>query len=187
MRIISGTNRGRKLTPPVSLPVRPTTDFAKEGLFNLLANLIDFDKISVLDIFSGTGNIAYEFASRGSKSITAVDQNKACAKYITDTAEKIGFKNLDVFNRDAFSFLKTTPKTYDLIFADPPYDMENTENIHEIVFERKLLNKNGLLVIEHSAAKHFAYLDHFLQVRNYGSVHFSFFKCEDKETQSEQE
>lgn len=182
MRIISGTNRGRKLTPPQNLPVRPTTDFAKEGLFNIIANYVDFENLIVLDLFSGTGNISYEFASRGAKSVIAVDQNKACTKYIGDTVTKIGFKNVEVYNRDAFSFLKTTVKTYDLIFADPPYDMENSEMIHQIVFERNLLNKNGLLIIEHPETRNFAYLDHFSTVRNYGKVHFSFFKKEIEES-----
>src|SRR5690625_1984773 len=121
MRIISGKHKGRRFSPPKKLPVRPTTDIAKEGLFNILWNRYDFTQLKVLDLFSGTGNISFEFASRGSSDITAVDQHYGCLKFIKRTAESLG-ENIRPLKNDVFRFLQHSPQSYDLIFADPPYD-----------------------------------------------------------------
>lgn len=176
MRIISGHNRGRKITPPKNLPVRPTTDFAKEGLFNILANRIDFEAIKVLDLFAGTGNISYEFASRGSISIKAVDINNQCVEFIRKTAEDLKFNHLRSIKSNVFQYLNNTVDSFDLIFADPPYDMEESINIPDLVFENELLNDTGILVIEHSRKLSFAEHSNFSEHRKYGNVNYSFFK-----------
>lgn len=177
MRIISGSQKGRKIKAPKKLPVRPTTDLAKESLFNILNNHYYFDAISVIDLFSGTGNIAFEFASRGTKKIQAVDNNYHCIKFIHKTSASFGF-SINTYKSDVLKFLEKTPLTTDIIFADPPYDMDLDKflDIINIVFERKLLNQNGLLIIEHS--KHMDISDNifFSQSKKYGNSVFSFFE-----------
>ena len=177
MRIISGTHKGKRLTAPKNLPVRPTTDFAKESLFNILNNRIDFFETKVLDLFSGTGNIAYEFASRGSQSITAVDKHFGCCKYISKTAEELDFP-IRVVKSDVFGFLEKHTETYDLIFADPPYalDLSDFEAIVVKAMAGSLLNEDGDLIIEHPKHTDLSHLNSFDEVRRYGGSCFSFFK-----------
>jgi len=176
MRIIRGTHGGRKILPPSNLPVRPTTDLAKESLFNILENHIYFEDLQVLDLFAGTGSISYEFASRGSKSVLAVDINPRCVKFISETAIKMNFSQLRAIRTSAFSFLQKNSVQYDLIFADPPYDLEGIEMIAELVISRSLLKDGGWLIIEHDKSHDFASFPGFHQVRNYGKVNFSFFR-----------
>lgn len=176
MRIISGTHKSRSIKAPKNLPVRPTTDFAKESLFNILNNNFDFTSLKVLDLFSGTGNISYEFASRGFAEITAVESNYNCYSFIKKTAAELDFKNMKVVKNDVFSFLKNCMEKYDLIFADPPYEMEGIEKIPALIFENNLLNDNGWLIIEHSAQTKYTDQQRLLQKRNYGKVNFSIFK-----------
>lgn len=176
MRIISGSHRGRIINPPKYFTARPTTDRAKEGLFNILDNNIYFEKIKALDLFAGTGSISYELASRDCLDITAVEQNKKYAGFIQQTAEKLNFEQLIVINTDAIQFLNKTNIKYDLIFADPPFDMPDFDKIPHIVFEKQLLNTDGWLVIEHPPEVNFAGNKHLLKTRNYGKVHFSFFE-----------
>ena len=177
MRIISGSQKGRKIKAPKKLPVRPTTDLAKESLFNILNNYYYFDTISVIDLFSGTGNIAFEFASRGTKKIHAVDNNYHCIKFIDKTSASFGF-SINSYKNDVLKFLEKTPLTTDIIFADPPYDMdlEKFLEIITIVFDRKLLNQDGLLIVEHS--KHMDVSDNifFRDSKKYGNSVFSFFE-----------
>ena len=177
MRIISGHLKGRRIKAPKNLPVRPTTDMAKEALFNILNNQYYFDEISVLDLFAGTGNISYEFASRGSAQITTVDNHFGCIKFINNTTEDLQIQ-LSTIKSDVFKFLEHTPQKFDIIFADPPYDLELEQFnlISKIVAERMLLNEEGVLIIEH--AKHTKLLEEngFSQTRNYGSSAFTFFK-----------
>jgi len=175
VRIISGKNRGRKIVAPANLPVRPTTDMAKESLFNILNNYIDFKDLDVLDLFAGTGNISYEFASRESKTITSVDNNHACTRFISQTAEKLNYDNLYVIQSDFMAFINNTIKKWDLIFADPPYNMANIETIPNIIFEKKLLNNNGWLIVEHNKNIDFSNHPKFNNHRAYGKVNFSFF------------
>ena len=162
---------------PRTLPVRPTTDLAKESLFNILNNRIDFTDCSVLDLFGGTGNISYEFASRGAENITTVDSHYACTKFIQKTADQLDLP-IAVIKADVYKFLEKTDQSFDIIFADPPYDFseEKFKEIIELVFVRKLLNDNGLLVVEHS--KFMDFTDHptYLESRRYGASVFSFFK-----------
>jgi 16S rRNA (guanine(966)-N(2))-methyltransferase RsmD len=176
MRIIRGTHGGRKILAPANLPVRPTTDLAKESLFNILDNHIYFEDIEVLDLFAGTGSISYEFASRGSKSVVAVDINPRCVGFIADTASKLNFGQLRVIRTTAAGFLERTSARFDLIFADPPYDLEGIEGIAEVVFKRELLRENGWLIIEHDKSHDFSTFTGFFQQRNYGKVNFSFFR-----------
>ncbi|CAA0198651.1 putative methyltransferase [Tenacibaculum maritimum] len=179
MRIISGKYKGRRLTAPKNLPVRPTTDMAKESLFNILNNLYYFDAISVMDLFSGTGNISFEFASRGSKEIYAVDQHFACIKFIQSIAENLNF-DIHTYKSDVYKFLEKTPLKTDVIFADPPYDFEKQEflKIVNTVFERNLLNDDGLLIVEHSKHTDLSSHPKHSYDKRYGGNVFSFFEKE---------
>ena len=174
MRIIGGRFRGKNIKVPGDLPVRPTTDFAKEGLFNILNNRMNFDELSVLDLFSGTGHISLEFASRGAGQVVAVDSSFKCAGFLRSVSNELGL-NINAIKGDVFSFLKNNHSRYDLIFADPPYDLEGIPGIHELVFSNNLLNENGWLIIEHGPKTNLESLPHFLQHRKYGNVNFSFF------------
>lgn len=175
MRIISGKHRGRKIISPKNLPVRPTTDLSKESLFNILNNYFNFEDNKVLDLFSGTGNITYEFASRYCVDITAVDKNYKCFSFIKETVEKLGFENIKVVKSDVFKFLKYCNSKFDIIFADPPYDMEGLKNIPSIIFENNLLEKDGWLIVEHSISMDFSESRNFHDKRNYGQSVFSIF------------
>lgn len=178
MRIISGTFKGRRITAPKKLPVRPTTDMAKEGLFNILNNHFYFDEIAVLDLFAGTGNISYEFASRGSSKITAVDADQGCVQFIDKTSNAFEM-GIMVVKSDVFSFLEKTALNFDIIFADPPYDMplQDFERIVELAFKRDLLLPDGRLIIEHPKQMDLSHLDNFISKRKYGGSVFSFFQA----------
>ncbi len=175
MRIISGKYKRRIISPPNNLPVRPTTDMAKESLFNILGNYIDFKEIDVLDLFAGTGNISYEFVSRGCSTVTSVDLDFGCVKFIKETAQKLDMMEVNVIKVDAFKFLETTKLKYDLIFADPPYKLVNINNISNMVFNNDLLKNNGWLVIEHPGELDLSDHPRFYEHRKYGRVNFSFF------------
>ncbi|MFA5782026.1 MAG: RsmD family RNA methyltransferase [Bacteroidales bacterium] len=175
MRIVSGTHKGRLIHPTSNMAVRPTTDFAKESLFNILNNRIDFEETSVLDLFAGTGSITYEFASRGAKDITAIDINPRCCEFIRTTAATYGFLNITAVRADMFAFLGFCKVQYNLIFADPPYDMKNISLLPDLIFNNKLLNDGGLFILEHSRYQNFTKHPAFFEHRNYGKVNFSFF------------
>ncbi|MBW6492041.1 MAG: RsmD family RNA methyltransferase [Lentimicrobium sp.] len=176
MRIISGTHKSRQIHAPKNLPVRPTTDIAKEALFNILINNFDLEDVQVLDLFAGTGNITYEFASRGALGVTSIDKDLRCVNFIRKTAMDLGFEAILSFRSDAFRFLKNSENTYDIIFCDPPYELEGIEEIPVSVFERRLLKDEGWLILEHSRDYDFSKLPGFLQQRKYGKVNFSIFK-----------
>ncbi len=176
MRIISGKLKGIRFNPPKNLPVRPTTDMAKEALFNILQNQIDIDFIKVLDLFSGTGNISLEFASRNAISITSVDKNFGCFNYLKKIAEEQKIDNLNAIKADVFKFLNEETEKFDLIFADPPYDLNRIPEIATIVFEKDLLNENGILIIEHQSMQDLSNHPNFTDKRVYGYSAFSFFK-----------
>lgn len=182
MRIISGKYKGRRITAPKNLPVRPTTDMAKESLFNILNNHFYFDEVSVIDLFAGTGNISFEFASRGTKEIYAIDKHFACTRFIHDTAKDFDLP-IQAYKSDVFKFLEKTTLTADIIFADPPYDFESEKflQIVDLIFKNNVLNEEGILVIEHS--KHTDLSDHpnYEYSKKYGGNVFSFF--ENKELQ----
>lgn len=178
MRIISGIHKGRIMHPPKNLPVRPTTDFAKESLFNILNNHIDFEGIKVLDLFCGTGNISFEFSSRGSNDVTSVDDNYHCCDFVKKTSADFKMDQIKVVKSDVFSFLKKIANTYDIIFADPPYIIElpKLELIIELVFSKNLLKPDGWLIIEHSEQADLSVHPCFFEHRKYGNVNFSFFR-----------
>lgn len=178
MRIIGGKYRGKVFSPPSNFKARPTTDFAKEALFNILQNNFNFENLDVLDLFSGTGSISYEFASRGCKSLIAVESNYNHVKYIEKQFEALGFSQVKVYKSDVFRFLNTCNKKFDIIFADPPYDMDNIEEIYNSVFRNELLTGSSWLIIEHSDSNDFSEFPHFYMLKKYGSVHFSFFDPE---------
>jgi 16S rRNA (guanine(966)-N(2))-methyltransferase RsmD len=177
VRIISGSLKGILITPPKGLPVRPTTDRAKESLFNIIENNFHMDELDVLDLFSGTGNISYEFASRGAQKITAVDLNFKCVEFIKSMKQKHALSNLDVQKKDAFTFLKSALTPYDIIFADAPYAHRDINQIPKLVAERKLLNPNGWLIVEHENTLDLDKEPNFLNKRVYGQSCFSFFSA----------
>ena len=172
MRIISGTHKGRRLMAPNSLPVRPTTDRAKESLFNIIENRYYFDGKNVLDLFSGTGNIAYEFASRGCEEILAIDNNYQCINYIEETAKDLDF-NISTIKSDCLQYLKNCKQQFNFIFADPPYSYEEYQQLKEVIIDNNLIKKDGLLIIEHD--KETSFEADNLELRKYGTVHFSLF------------
>ena len=176
MRIISGTHKGRPIVTPANLPVRPTTDLAKESLFNILNNSFDFEDLEVMDLFSGTGSISFEFASRGAKRIVVVDNNYRCAEFIRKASQGFGFNNIITVQRaNVFSFLKYPQAPFDLIFADPPYEMEDIKGIPDLIFNNNLLKEEGWFVLEHSRDQDFESHPYFLQHRKYGKVNFTIF------------
>lgn len=179
MRIISGSHKSRQIRAPKNLPVRPTTDMAKEALFNILVNNFDLEEVIVLDLFAGTGNITYEFASRGAKGVTSIDTELRCIDFIRTTAKELDFEAVLAFRSDAFKFLQNSQNTYDIIFCDPPYDLEGIEALPQIVSEKKLLKPEGWLVVEHSKRVDLSNLPGFNQQRKYGSVNFSIFTNND--------
>lgn len=177
MRIIGGRLKGLRIQAPQKLPVRPTTDLAKEALFNILNNEFDFEAIRVLDLFSGTGNITLEFASRAVPNITSVDRYKGCILFLKSMLEKYDLKQVKTVQADVFKFLEMEYEPYDLIFADPPYDLPQLSSIPQKVFEKNLIKPGGYLIVEHPSMKK---LDHpyFKEQRSYGSSSFSFFSPE---------
>ncbi|RNL83130.1 methyltransferase domain-containing protein [Sinomicrobium pectinilyticum] len=180
MRIISGKYRGKRLMAPKKLPVRPTTDFAKEALFNILENHFYLQEITVLDLFAGTGNISYEFASRGCQAVTSVDAHPACVQFIQKTAGELDFP-IRAIRSDVFRFLDKARTRTDVVFADPPYEMapEEFARIPELVFTNDLLEKDGLLIVEHSKFTNMEHLPYFSFEKKYGNCVFSFFEWPD--------
>jgi 16S rRNA (guanine(966)-N(2))-methyltransferase RsmD len=185
MRIISGKHKGRRLVAPKNLPVRPTTDMCKESLFNILNNYFNFHGLKVLDLFSGTGNISYEFASRGAGPITSVDGDFGCVNFIKKTASDLDL-DISVLKSDVFKFLDKSKASYDIIFADPPYDLdqEQFEKIIQLIFDNELLEEEGMLIVEHSKHTKLDHMMHFSFAKNYGGSVFSFYEVESDEEES---
>ena len=178
MRIIGGRNKRRTINPPANLRARPTTDFAKENLFNVIGNYFDFEQVEVLDLFSGTGSISYEFASRGAGRVVSVELNPVHHKFIAGMAAELKYEGMTAIRTNAFVYLKSIKDSFDIIFADPPYDLEGIEKIPDAVFSRGLLRAGGWLIVEHSSDKDFSDHDHYLETRRYGSVNFSIFSSD---------
>jgi 16S rRNA (guanine966-N2)-methyltransferase len=181
LRIISGTYKGRAIHPPKNFKARPTTDFAKESLFNILNNNFDFSEIKALDLFSGTGSISLELASRGCSDITSVELNYNHYSFIKKTAFDMQFSQLKVIRADVFKYLKSCKGTYDLIFADPPYEMEKIESIPDLILERNILSDEGWFILEHGSRNDFTQHPSFKEQRVYGSVNFSVFESSKKQ------
>lgn len=176
MRIVSGEFKGRHFAPPKNFAARPTTDFAKESIFNIINNHFYFEDISVLDLFAGTGSISFEFASRGCKSIQLVELNQNHYNFIRKVIDELKLKQIATLRLNAFRYLQSCKSQFDIIFADPPYEMKGIDEIPALVFEKQLLKPEGWLIVEHSKNTDLSKLNHFTEVRNYGSVHFSIFK-----------
>jgi 16S rRNA (guanine(966)-N(2))-methyltransferase RsmD len=180
MRIISGSLRGRRIHPPSGLPVRPTTDFAREALFNVLNNILDFETTRVLDLFAGTGSISFEFISRGCPEVTAVDQHPRCTGFIYKTARELGIQNLQAIKANAFTFAAKPRGAWDLVFADPPYDLPQLPSLPALILEGNILADGGLFILEHPGKYSFESQPGFDQHRKYGEVNFSFFRKAEK-------
>lgn len=182
MRIISGKHKGRRITAPKNLPVRPTTDMSKEALFNILNNHFNFHGLKVLDLFSGTGNISYEFASRGSGPITSVDGDMGCVNFIKKTASELDL-DITALKSDVFSYIEKSKSTFDIIFADPPYNLEQKdfEKVIQLIFEHELLDEEGMLIVEHSKHTKLNHLINFSFAKQYGGSVFSFYEFESEE------
>ena len=176
MRIISGTLKGRIVQAPSNLPVRPTTDYARTGLFNVLNSRICFEDISFLDLFSGTGIISLEMTSRGCNNIIAIDNNRNCVQFLQNTMTNWKVSGIRVIKEDVFKFLNTTQIRVDLIFADPPYASKNLEDIPKLIIQKNLIKSGGLLILEHGVEYDFKDSPHFTEVRMYGNVNFSIFQ-----------
>lgn len=177
MRIISGKYKGRRISAPTNITARPTTDFAKEGLFNLLNNRIDFDDIQVLDLFAGTGSISFEFASRNCSNVISVEQNEKHCAFIRKITSELKIDNMTLLKTDVFRFIDTCHMQFDMIFADPPYELARLAELPDLIFSKKLLKSDGLFVLEHSSKNDFRNHPNFADHRNYGNVNLSFFEC----------
>lgn len=181
MRIISGKLGGRKINPPVKMPyTRPTTDIAKEGLFNILQNRISFEDIKTLDLFGGTGCISYELASRGASNLTIIEKDRIMYEFIKKNIETLGILNCNVVNRDVFDFLKVCDEPFNFIFAGPPYALGPIDELPKIIVTKKLIAAGGFFVLEHTPANNYEKFEGFVMMRNYGTTQFSFFNCDKK-------
>lgn len=176
MRIISGKYGGRRLSPPKNITARPTTDFAKESLFNLLNNRMDFEGIDVLDLFAGTGGIGLECVSRGAREVTSVEIAHVQQNWIIACCRQLGIRNLSLIRGDVFKFISACRTKYDFIFADPPYALEQLPTLPDVILGQDLLKEEGWLVIEHGKDTDFTTHPRHVETRTYGSVHFSFFQ-----------
>lgn len=195
MRIISGTYKGRRISPPKNISARPTTDFAKESLFNLLNNRMDFEGIDMLDLFAGTGSIGLEFISRGARDVIAVEMAHTQQNFIIQTCKLLKIKNLNLIRGDVFKFINSCKMQFDFIYADPPYDLPQLSKIPDLIFKdnpstnmtdsvdansnhdhNTLLKPDGIFVLEHSKNNDFSTHPHYVETRKYGNVHFSFFE-----------
>jgi 16S rRNA (guanine966-N2)-methyltransferase len=176
LRIVGGSHKGRNIEVSKAFSSRPTTDFAKEGLFNILANHFDFEDITVLDLFAGTGSISFEFASRGCRNIDLVDINTRSVQFIGKISNELEIEGIRPVHLDAFKFISICKKQYNLIFADPPYEMKNLKAIPDHILSHNLLLPGGWFILEHPRAIHFNNNPSCFDERRYGNVHFSFFK-----------
>jgi 16S rRNA (guanine966-N2)-methyltransferase len=175
LRIIGGTHRGRRINPSSNFKARPTTDFAREGLFNILNNRVDFDSIDVLDLFAGTGSISYEFASRGVKSVHLVEKDFNHISGIKKILKDMYFQNIKAIHIDVKTYLKTCSAKYDIVFADPPYKLSWLKELPDIVTQAGIIKEGGVFILEHPRDLSFGHHKLFFEHRNYGGVNFSFF------------
>ncbi|MFQ3579178.1 MAG: 16S rRNA (guanine(966)-N(2))-methyltransferase RsmD [Bacteroidales bacterium] len=179
MRIISGKYKGKTIQVPTNYKLRPTTDFAKESLFNIISNFFDFENLKVLDLFAGTGSITLEFCSRGVEHITSVEKQPLHSKFIANICAELEFKQVQIITADVFKYIEKLNESFDIIFADPPYKLPNINIIPDIIFNNKILSRNGILIIEHGSTTSFLQHKQFYTFKKYGSVHFSFFEHKD--------
>ena len=176
MRIIGGKLKGKVILPPAGYQARPTTDFAKEGLFNILDNEYEFEDLKVLDLFGGTGSIAFEFASRGAARVYCVEMARENASFIKTEAQRLGLSNVTMVRDNVFDFLPICRERFDLVFADPPYALEGLEKLPDLVFAADILYPERYFILEHGDEHSFVNHPRFAKERHYGRVHFSFFE-----------
>ena len=176
MRIIGGKYKGRRIVPHGNFKARPTTDFAREGLFNILNNRVDFETVNVLDLFSGTGSISYEFASRGAASVHLVEKDPNHISGIKQTIKEFNIENIKPIRIDVKAYLKTCSVRYDIVFADPPYELSWLRELPDLVIEAGVIKEEGFFILEHPKTLSFASHKSFFEHRNYGGVNFSFFR-----------
>jgi 16S rRNA (guanine966-N2)-methyltransferase len=176
LRIIGGKYKSRRIIPPLNFKARPTTDFAREGLFNILNNRVDFETINVLDLFSGTGSISYEFASRGALSVHLVEKDLKHISGIKRIIKDLDLKNIKTIHIDVRAYLKTCSIKYDIVFADPPFDLSWLKELPDLVTQAGVINEDGFFILEHPKGLSFDGHNLFFEHRNYGGVNFSFFK-----------
>jgi len=180
MRIVGGTFSGRRFSPPAKIPARPTTELAKEGLFNTLENLLDIDGIRTLDLFGGTGSISYELASRGAGDLTIVEKDLTSIDFIKKTAIALGVsEQFHIVRNDVFKFMKQNKEAFDFIFAGPPYALQNIDELPLLVFEKNMLTPNGIFVLEHTPRNDYQLHPCFMKMKNYGTTVFTFFTLQD--------
>jgi 16S rRNA (guanine(966)-N(2))-methyltransferase RsmD len=177
LRIISGRYRGKKIIPPAGFKARPTTDYARESLFNILANRVDFETLEVLDLFSGTGSISYEFASRGALNVHLVEKDYNTISFIRKMVSEMKLENIRALHVDVKAYLKACNYRYDVVFADPPYDLRWLQEIPALVMEAGILKEEGFFILEHPKSYSFSNYRYFFEHRDYGSVNFSFFSA----------
>ena len=176
MRIIGGELGGRRINPPAKMPfTRPTTDIAKEGLFNILQNNLDFGNLKTLDLFGGTGSISFELSSRGVRDLTIVEKDQKMADFIRLTSNDLKLENFKVTRMDVFKFIQQAREKFDFIFAGPPYALQNIDDLPRLIFDKQLLNKNGWFVLEHTPANDYKNFSYYKTERNYGTTVFSMF------------
>jgi len=175
VRIISGIFRGKQIRPPGNFKARPTTDFAKESLFNILIHQYSIEDLDVLDLFSGTGSISYEFASRGARSVLAIEMAPKHFKFIQETCRALQMEQVSVIRADAFRYLKKPTQAFDFIFADPPFDHPGLAELPDLIFSTDILIKQGVFILEHPGSYSFTAHPRFQQHRKYGGVNFTFF------------
>lgn len=177
MRIIGGEFRGRRFTPPAKTPARPTTDVAKEGLFNTLQNMMELEDITTCDLFGGTGSISYELASRGAGDLTLIEQDRGNINFIHKTVKELGIADkFQIIKGEVFRFMKQSTQQYDFIFAGPPYALQNIDDIPMLVFQQNMLAEDGIFVLEHTPRNDYQQHPNFLKMKNYGTTVFSYFK-----------
>jgi 16S rRNA (guanine966-N2)-methyltransferase len=179
MRIIAGEHGGRKFNPPAKMPyTRPTTDIAKEGLFNVLQHKLDIEELKTLDLFGGTGSISYELASRGAHDLTIVEKDSTMFEFIKKTAQALKIENLKAVKMDVFKFIEQCTDKFDFIFAGPPYALNSIDELPRLIFEKQLLNKGGWFVLEHTPRNDYKNFPYYKMEKNYGTTIFSFFMYE---------
>jgi len=176
MRIVGGEFSGRRFSPPSGIPARPTTDVAKEGLFNTLEHMMDLEGAKTCDIFGGTGSISYELASRGATDLTLIERDAVSIQFIKKTADALGIsERMHIIKGDVFRFMKQSREQYDFIFAGPPYALESIDDLPLLVFEKNMLQPGGIFVLEHTPRNDYQHHPHFQRMKNYGTTVFSFF------------
>lgn len=181
MRIVGGIFGGRRFSPPARIPARPTTEVAKEGLFNMLNNAMDLEDIKTLDLFGGTGSITYELASRGAGHLTIVERDPVTVDFIKKTIQELGIKDkVDLIRNDVFKFMKQNTQQYDLIFAGPPYALETIDDLPKLVFDLQMLLPGGTFILEHTPRNDYQNHPHFTRIKNYGTTVFTFFTQPDE-------